>query len=325
MKKKVIVSLILILSLFFIPNVESADKIVIKYAFTANPGSPHEAGGLFFKKRAEDLTGGKVEVQLYMGTLGSKLETLEGLRMATIEMTSVSAPDLNRYSIQWSMFSLPYLFGDREHMWRALKQSGARKILEEDAEKFGFKLIGFWGMGVRSVINSKRIVTKPDDLKGLKIRVMQDPILAESMNAMGAIGVPMGWTEVYSALQQKVLDGIEQSTPLIVDSKAYEICKYYSLTEHFRMPDAELFSLKTFNSLPEDIQTAIIKAGVEAEAEYDKIWDKYETKCTEEIKKAGVKFNEVDKEIFRKSVQPIYEKFGPKIGMDLINKVRSVK
>ncbi|BCV24884.1 TRAP transporter substrate-binding protein [Gelria sp. Kuro-4] len=305
---------------------QAEKKYVIKYGFVASPQSPHLAGGADFKKRVEELSGGRIEVQLYPSSqLGDKLQMVEGVRAGTIEMTEVAATDLSGFSRKWSVFSLPYLFNDRDHMFRVLRDKEVKEILSKDAEQCGVKVLMYWGMGTRSIINAKRPVYRPEDLNGLKIRVMQDPILAETVNAMGANGVPLAWSEVYTALQQKTIDGLEQSAPLYVDAKLYEVAKYFSLTEHFLIPDAHLISLKFWNSLPKDLQDVLLKAAQQTEEEFFKIWDKYEEDSLKTLKDSGVQINQVDKAAFRDRVKPIYDKYASQIGPDLIQKMQKVQ
>jgi tripartite ATP-independent transporter DctP family solute receptor len=285
-------------------------KYVIKYAYDVPPDSVHTKGAEFFKKRVSELSNGQIEVQLYpSGQLGTRMQVLESLRSGTVEMYDVAATDLSAYSKIWSVFSMPYLFKDEDQLFRALGNDEIRRILDTDAESNGFKIISWWTFGARSMINSKRPVKTPEDLKGLKIRILQNPVIAQVISLMGANPVAMPWSEVYTALQQKTIDGLENSAPLYADNKLYEVAKYFSLTEHFRIPDPELISLKFFNRLPKDLQDAVIQAGQETSVEYRKIWANYEGVAMTTLKNNGVLINTVDKSVFEQKVSPIYADF----------------
>lgn len=301
-------------------------KIVLKFGESTSPDSAQVKSAEFFKQKVEQLSGGKMEVQIYPNSqLGDQGQQLEALKAGSLELTTGAATNLSTYSKMWSVFSLPYLFKDRDHMQRVLNNQQVRDILEKNAESNGFKILGYYYMGSRSIINNKRPITKPEDLKGLKIRVMPDPILAESINAMGANGTPVSWGEVYSALQQGVIDGLEQSAPMYVDSKTYEVAKYFSLTDQFIIPNVDVISLKVWNNLTKDAQDIILKAAKATEDNFPKMWDTYEQKSAKVLQDNGVKINQVDKNVFKDRVKPIYDKFTSQIGKDLVDKIQQIQ
>ena len=298
------------IALLIITSNGFAENFVLKYSHVGPPVSIHSLGMAYFEKRVEELSNGRIDVQIYpSGQLGGKIESMEGLRAGTIEMAEVAATDMSGFSKMWSVFSLPFLFSDEDHLFRVLHNPEISKILNEDAESVEFKILGWWTFGGRSMINSKRAIYNPEDMKGLKIRVMQDPFLAQVIKLMGGNPVPMPWVEVYTSLQQGAIDGLENSALLFADNKFYEVAKYFSLTEHFRIPDPQLISLKFFNSLPKDLQDVLIQAGKETEDEFRKLWANYEGEAVKVLKNNGVKTNEVDKAVFREAVAPIYEDF----------------
>jgi len=301
-------------------------KIVLKLGHITSIDSPHVESARFFKKRVEELSGGRIEAQIYpSGQLGSQIQQLEAVKAGSLEMTFSASTNLSTYNKMWSVFSLPYLLKDRDHMHRVLNDKQVKEILEKNAEENGFKILTYYFMGARSIINGKRPINNPKDLKGLKIRVMPDPILAESINAIGANGTPVSWGEVYSALQQGVIDGLEQSAPLYVDSKTYEVAKYYSLTEHFIIPTVNVMSLKIWNNFPEDIQDVILQAAKDEEDNFLKIWDANEEKSIKILKNSGVKINQVDKDAFKMLVKPVYDKYTSQIGTDLVERIRQIQ
>jgi TRAP-type transport system periplasmic protein len=304
-------------------------KVVIKYAFTTTPASVQGQGVAFFKKRAEELSKGRIEVQSYPSAqLGDQIATMEGLRGGTLEMTEVAATTLSNFSKMWSVFALPYVFNDEAEMFRVLVDKNVSDTLNKDAEASGFKILGWWTFGSRSIVNSKRPVNTPADLKGIKLRTLQDPLLVQVIAAMGASPTPLSWSELYSALQQGTVDGFENSAPLIADNKLYEVTKYYSLTEQFRIPDPQLIGLKFFNGLPKDLQDVLVQAGKETQEEFKKLWAASEASAVKTLKDQKMAVNQVDKAAFQAAVKPVSEKYlanAPQNAKDLYEKMRKVK
>lgn len=289
---------------------QTAGKIEMKYAVVYPPVGAQAEGAAELGKLISEASGGRVAMKFYPSSqLGSQIGQLEGLRAGTIEMSECAASDLSNFDKMWSVFSLPFTFDNGEHALRAVNSPAVAKILNESAEAAGFKILGWWNMGERSVLNTKRPVKTPSDLKGVKIRVMLDPVLANSISAMGAIGTPMPWGEVYSAVQQGVIDGLENSPPVITANKMQEVAKYYSLTQQFVIPDPILMSKKVYDALPPDLQKAMMKAGKSSEESFSKNFGRYVEKSLGDLKASGVKVNEVDKTAFRAAVKPMVDDF----------------
>lgn len=288
----------------------AADPIVLKYSVVFPPAGAQGAGAEQMEKFIEEFSGGALDFQFFPSAqLGDKLQSLEGLRNGSIEMSEASAADLGNYSKLWNLFSLPFLFNDGNDAIRVITDPRVASILNADAEAQGFKIIGWWNLGERSVINSVRPVHTPEDLKGIKIRVMQNPMLAEAITAMGATGIPMAWSEVYTAVQQHTIDGLENSPPVISSNKMYEVAKYYSMTQQFIIPDPQMISLIVYNALPPELQEAVMKAGEASQNDFNAKWD--EAMATEMafLIEQGVEVNEVDKAAFRAAVKPLVDDF----------------
>lgn len=234
---------------------------------------------------------------------------MEGLRNGSIELTEGAATDLEAFSEIWSAFALPFLFNSGADAIRVVTDPRVADILDKDAEASGLKIIGWWSMGARSVLNAERPVTLPEDLNGIKVRVMQSPLLAKSVTAMGATGVPMAWSEVYTAVQQGTIDGLENNPPVLAANKMYEVAKHLSMTEHFIIPDPQIVSLKVFDAVPTEVQDAILKAGQTSQHDFNSKWEAATVAAVEELKANGVEVNEVDKAAFRKAVAPLVEEY----------------
>ncbi len=288
----------------------AADPVVLKYAVVFPPAGAQGQGAVQLGKYLEELSDGQIDFQFYPSSqLGDKIQSLEGLRNGSIEMSEAAASDLSNFNDLWSIFSLPFLFNSGADAIRVITDPRVADILNKDAEAMGVKIVGWWNLGERSIINAKRPVTSPKDLKGIKIRVMQSPMLAKSITAMGATGVPMAWGEVYTAVQQGTIDGLENSPPVIASNKMYEVAKYYSLTQQFIIPDPQMISLKVYNSLPPKLQEAVMKAGKASQEDFNAKWQKAMEADMQLLKKNGVKVNEVDKAAFRKSVEPLVKEY----------------
>ena len=291
-------------------TVSAAEKVVLKYSVVYPPGGTQGDGAKQLEKYMEEYSNGKIDFQFYPSSqLGDKLQSFEGLRNGSIEMTESAASDLANYSELWSIFSMPFLFNNGEDAIRVVSDPRVSKILNKDAEAQGFKIIAWWNMGERSIINSVRPVKTPADLKGIKIRVMQNPVLAEAISAMGATGIPMAWSEVYTAVQQGTIDGLENSPPVIAANKFWEVAKFYSMTQQFIIPDPQMISVKVFNQLSPELQEAVVKAGQASQKNFNEKWAKAMISQMKLLEENGIIINEVDKEAFRTAVKPMIDEY----------------
>ena len=214
------------------------------------------------------------------------------------------------------LFDFPFIFRDYEHMKKVVRGPIGQQVYGEFEQKTGIKLI-MTGLpdGARSIWNRRRPVLSPDDVKGLKLRVMEAPLMVDTFRALGAIPTPMASTEVYMAAKQGVIDGAEWGPLGIIEQKSYETAKYYTLTKHFNMPGSVGMSVKWFNGLKPEHQKAIMEAADEARAWFDKEFDADEARALAEVKKRGMEIVEnPDIERFRTAVKPVYDKYADKVG-----------
>ena len=308
---------------------EPTAKIVIKFATVAAPQGLQNDGYLYYESRIEELTKGRVDFQIFpSGQLGEKIPAMEACRVGTIEMVDCAATDLSTFNKRWQVFSLPYMFMSGDHLVRVVNDPKVKSILERDLEALGFKPVAIAYLGSRSVVNAKKVVQTPADLAGVKIRVMQDKVLADSVKLMGANAVPFNWTEVYAGIQQHTLDGLEHSPFAIVDGKFYEVAKYMSLTEHFMIPSMMMMSKKVFDGYPKDIQNAVLAAGKDYAVKLGGMVDAANTKAIDALKSFGVTVTTVDKKPFAEAVKPIYEEYlatAPADARELFDAIKSVK
>lgn len=289
----------------------SSGPIKVKYSVTFGATGTQAEGAHALAALIEECSDGRLQMEFYPSSqIGDKASTFEGLIAGTIEMTECAASDLSVFNDMWSVFSLPYLWDSDTQAIDVVEDEEVASLLAANAEQYGFKIIAWTNIGSRSVVNSKHAVRTVEDLAGLKLRCMEDPILAESINAMGAIGTPMPASEVYTALQQGTIDGTDHTPSSVAANSWYEICKYYSLTEHFTIPDPVFVSKVWFDRLSPENQAALLEAGRRfADQWNNEIWPNATEAGLKILRDNGVEILEVDKEPFRAKAQVVVDKF----------------
>jgi tripartite ATP-independent transporter DctP family solute receptor len=245
---------ILILSLVFATCNKhiTGEKIIIKVAHNGNEKHPHQAGFETFKEVLEKETNGKVEVQIFPNEqLGSEEEASQMVKLGLLSASAASAGGgLASFVSEAELFNLPFIFRDLEHFYRVLDGPTGQRVARAVEEKLNCKVLGYWYSGIRNAWNSKRPILTPEDLKGLKIRVMSSPILLQTFNALGAQATPMAFGELYSALQMGVVDGAETDHIDLLYEKFHEVTKHVSYTNHMFLAVGLIFSKKQFDRLP---------------------------------------------------------------------------
>lgn len=283
----------------------SNPEYTIRYAFTSPQNSQVGKIAEGFKERVETLSDGRITVEMYPDAqLGDKAANLESVRTGELEMCDASASDMSGYNGRWSVFSFPYMYNDSREMLDVVRSDAVFTMLDSDTTAAGFKIITFADFGSRNVFANKAVQT-PADAKGIKIRVMNDPILAKTMELMGFSAISLGWSEVYTAMQQGTIDALEQNEALCADNMLFEVANTYSYTEQFRIPGIQYMSTKFYDNLPEDLQKAVIQAGIENEESIYQWFPEYNQKSIDVLKENGVTFVDVDKDAFIQATEPI--------------------
>ncbi len=302
---------------------EAAEKIVLKIAQDSSTEHPYQKGLEKFKEVLEAETGGAVEVQIFpSGQLGSEEQAIDGIKLNTLDATVVSAGNLAGFVPEVDLFNLPFIFEDQAGFFRVLDGPVGDMVGRVIEAKTNSVMLGYWTFGTRNAWNGKRPIRTPDVLKGLKSRVMGSPVLLDTFNAFGAQATNMSWGEIYTAVQQGVIDGAESDVVDLLVEKFYEVTKYYSLTEHLIGAAPFIFSKKRYDSLPAHIQVAVLNAGAAAEAAEREAQQSFVDDAIIQLKASGIEFITVDKDLFKAKVQPVYEKYADQVGgMDLINLV----
>lgn len=279
-------------------------------------------------KMGEDLvrlSDGGLSVKIYPNQqLGTERQIMELLQIGSLDMTKVSAATLENFAPKTKVLGMPYLFRDREHSFRVFDGPIGQELLN-DGKKYWLKGLGFYDAGSRSFYTKEKPVRHPDDLKGQKIRVMPSVTAMEMVRGFGGSPTPISWGELYTSLQQGVVDGAENNPPSFYLSKHYEICKYYSLNEHTFSPDVVIIGTHFWDKLTEQEQDWLQQA-VDASVVYQReLWAEAEAEALEAIQKSGVQIVRPDKIPFSEKTHQLYEEYqSDKTLQTLIQQIRAV-
>lgn len=294
-------------------------KTVLRVAHTIAPDSHYNQGLLYLDKLLKERTNGEIELEIYHSAqLGSERDAVEGVAMGTLEMTLISSAPLANFTNKFMLFDLPFIVRDREKTYAWLDGPEGQSILDSLLEQ-NLMGLGIWENGYRNLTNSKVAVKNPEDVNGLKIRLMENPIHVATFKLLGAYPVPMPFGELFTALQQGVVDGQENPMVIIYTSKFYEVQKYLSLTGHFYAP-AVLLINKAFweNTLTEEQRKIFKECEQEAKTWERQFSTKGEQELTAKLKEAGMEVIEPDKDKWIEATKPIYQQFEDQIGKEMI-------
>ena len=286
-----------------VSSASAADPIILKASDVHPMDYPTVAAVVNMGKKLEDATKGKYKVQMFpLMQLGGEKEALEQVQLGALAMTRVSVGPVGPIVDDVNVFNLPFVFRGQDHMRKVIDGEIGAEMLQKITDNPKANLVGLCWMdsGTRSVFNKVRPITSPDDLKGLKIRMMGNPIYVETMNALGGNGVPMGMDEVYNGIATGVVDGAENNEPTYVTHNLNSVAPFYSYTEHLIVPEILVFSKKVWDTMPAEDQALVKKFAREAQFDERKLWDAKVQASIEKLKAAGTKINRVeDKAPFR--------------------------
>jgi len=299
-------------------------KTVIKLGHIAEVSHPYAKGADHFAKLVAEKSGGDIEVQVFPSSqLGGQKDMIEGLVYGTIDMCLTGTAVLGQFQPKISIFDLPFLFKDRDHVYKSLDTVGME--LGKELEPRGLKLLGYMENGIRHLTNNVREVKSPADMDGLKIRVMSNKIYIETIKALGGSPTPMAFGELYSAMQQGTVDGQENPSAHIYTKRFFEVQDYASLTAHAYAPEPVLISMITWNRLS-DAQKAIIQeAATEAVTWQRELSTQQDNEYWDKIKATGkIKVTEVDRVPFMKATMPVWQQFADVVGQDNIDRIQAL-
>lgn len=259
--------------------------------------------------RTFEYSDGKLRIDVYPAQqLGTERELLELLQIGSVDITKVSSSVIEGFDPVYKVFSLPFLFLDEEHRYAVWDGEVGRDLLDA-GERIRLMGLTYYDAGTRSFYTKETAIEHPDDLSGLKIRVQESPASIQMVNLLGGSATPISWGEIYTSLQQGIVDGAENNAPSFHLSRHYEVARYYSLNEHTAVPDILFISLSTWNSLTEEQQEIVQRAADESAIYQRELWKQATNRALEEVEEDGVTIIRPDKEPFIERLQPLWQQF----------------
>ncbi|GAA0316504.1 DctP family TRAP transporter solute-binding subunit [Bacillus carboniphilus] len=302
---------------------DSDKEIVLKFGHVLAPDHPYNLAAEKFKEVLEANAPQDVKVEIFHSSqLGSERDLTEGLQLGTVDI-AIAPGTIGGFEPKMGVLDLPYIFRDREHAYKVL-DGEIGKELAENLPNSDLRLLSYWENGFRNVTNSSKPIVTPEDLKGIKIRVPENGIYVDTFKAWGANVTSMAFGELYTALQQKTVDGQENPLAIIATNKFSEAQEFLSLTGHFYGPAQVLISESTWQELSPEMQEAVQKAADQARDYERQLLADNDAEYLEQLKSEGMKVNEVDVEAFQKASEPIWEMYEDEFG-DIIEKIQNVE
>lgn len=283
------------------------ETTTLRVAHTLDTHHPVHKAMLYMDERLSLHSGGTMRLALYpSGQLGSEREVIELLQIGSLSMTKVSASSIEAFVPEMKVFGLPYLFNDSTHFWNILNGEIGNQLLESGVP-FRIRGLGYFDAGSRSFYSTNKQIHSPADLPGMKIRVLSSPSAIAMVKAMGGSATPISWSELYTSLQQGVVDGAENNLPSFYLSKHYEVCKYLILDEHTAIPDVLIIGTHAWNNLNSQQQAWLTQAMQEATTYQRTLWEQASAEALAAVQEAGVTVIQAQKELFQQSVQPLID------------------
>lgn len=303
-----------------------SDKTELKLAHGLPTDHPVHKAMMFMAQRCSELSDGKLTIEVYPAEqLGSEQQCVELVQIGSLAITKVSAAVMESFTDAYKVFGLPYIFRSKEHAFKIMDGEIGRDLLLSTEDKW-IRGLTYYDAGSRSFYTIDRPIHSPDDLSGLKIRVMRSITAVEMVRALGGSATPISWGELYTALQSGVVDGAENNPPSLYTSRHYEVCKYYSLDEHTTIPDVLVVSKIIWDKLSDQEKQWLQQAADESARLERKLWADSEKESLEEVQKAGVEVIYPDKEPFIEKVQPLIESYSDnEVIYSYIKRIQSVK
>ncbi|MDF2813940.1 MAG: dicarboxylate transporter, DctP subunit [Paenibacillus sp.] len=302
-------------------------KANYKVTMTQVATHPYAVGANKLGEIIKERTKGRIQLTVYTDSQLAKgeREMIEGLQQGTIDIYVGSTGPVGNFSPSMLITDIPFLFRDNAHVDKVLDGPIGKQLLA-DLDKSGLKGLAFWENGFRHLTNNKTAVKIPDEAKGLKIRTMENKFHMTAWKTAGLNPTPMAWSEVYSALQQKVIDGQENPVAVFYGSKIYEVQKYFTLTQHVYSPAPVIFSMKKWEQIPKEDQDIIAKAAMEVAQFQRKLNRDDEDKKLKEMEGKGlVVIRDADKAAWQKAMQPAFDEFSKQFGKEKMDAIIQTK
>lgn len=298
----------------------------LKLAHGLDPSHPVHQAMVYMAEQVKENSKGKLTVDIYpSGQLGSEQQCVELLQIGSLAITKVSCAVMESFTENYQILGLPYVFRSKQHSFDVLDGKIGKEILNS-TDQFNLQGLCYFDAGARSFYTLNKPINTPDDLDGMKIRVMKSQTAMNMVKALGGSPTPISWGELYTALQSGVVDGAENNPPSFHTSHHYEVCKYYSIDEHTRVPDVVIISKVVWDKLSEQEQGWLQAAADAAAVKERVLWAQAEEEALRVVKEAGVKVNYPDKAPFAKKVEDLMNSYKDKPELyDLITRIREVK
>lgn len=301
---------------------DSGKTVKLRVGIGATADSALGKGVEYFGELLDEKSGGKIQVELCAGSvLGGDRETIEGVGMGTFEMCNIATGPIANFSEDFLALDLPYVVTDRETAYKALDGEMGRKVLDS-LENTGIYGMSFWELGFRDLYNTKKIVVHPEDLKGMKIRVMENDVYISLFNGLGAYATPMSIGEVFTSLQQGTIDGHDNPIGPTLTGKFYEADKNCTKTHHVYSATVSMINREFFDKLPEEYQKWIVEADAEARDHERKLVQEEEEESYKAWEAAGGTVTDVDMEEWASVCTFVVEEYKDKLNMDFVNALR---
>jgi tripartite ATP-independent transporter DctP family solute receptor len=299
-------------------------QLVLKLGHSQDMGHPVHKAMERMKERLEELSGDTVTINIYpSAVLGAETQCIEQLQNGSLAMTKTSAAAMENFVPSMAALSYPYVFRDADHYQKVLTGEIGKELLQGGEDKF-LKGLCYYDAGSRNFYSKDKPIRSPDDLKGLKVRVMNSATAIEMVKAMGGAPTPIAWGELYSSLAQGIVDGAENNLPSFTTNKHYEVCKHFALDGHTRVPDMLLISTKVWEGLDPQVQQWVQQAASES-AEYQReLWQAMTVEAMEKAKAEGVTIYEVDTSAFAEKVAPMLEQVQDADVASLLRRIANV-
>lgn len=297
---------------------------IIKMAHSLPVEHPVHVAIMYMSERLADISRGAMRLDVYSGgQLGTERELMELVQIGSLAMTKVSSGSMEGFVPEMKVFGVPYVFKSEEHFWEVLEGEIGKELLLR-GEKVRLRGLGYYDAGSRSFYTVDAPVYTPDDLQGKKIRVMQSQTAVKMVSALGGSGTPISWGELYTALQQGVVDGAENNPPSFYTSKHYEVAKYYTLDEHTFLPDLVLISTYVWNSLNAQEQLWLQQAMDESVVFQRQLWAESTELALSEVEKSGVTIIRPDKTTFSSKVESMHLEMQDSPAYEFIQRIQKM-
>jgi tripartite ATP-independent transporter DctP family solute receptor len=301
------------------------DVRVLKLAHGLDVSHPVHLAMVHLADQLTSLSHGRMRVDIHpSGQLGEERELIEMLQIGSIAMTKVSASPLESFVPEMKVFSIPYVFRDADHLWEVLDGDIGQSLLVAGEGSY-LRGLGYYDAGPRSFYTTDTPILAPEDLHGLKIRVQKSITSTRMVQTLGGSATPIDWGELYSALQQGVVDGAENNLPSFYLSRHYEVSRYYSMDEHTWVPDVLLVSTHVWEDLSPEEQGWLETAAASSVVEQRRLWQKAIDEALARVREAGVEIVQPEKSAFRRAAEPMFDTYRGTPTYDLLQAIGAVR